>query len=355
MNRVSLLRMDASLEIGMGHLMRCLALAYALSAQGVTPIFVYRDYNDYIDKMLRGNNFKGEKLPAGCSFDEELVLIAQIIKKYKASITVVDLCYNNTLKQVGEYACYLERFKHTGSKLMIIDDLNILPFRADVVLNPNYDAEKLPYKNKNKNKNKIIFLLGVKYFLFRPEFIEAADKQRIIRKQVSRVLITLGGSDVLKVTPKVMRALVQLSRAHPMELVIASGLHRRDNSLFSLLSDFSGAYRICDGSGNMAELMLWCDLAITAGGLTKYETALTGTPSIIISQAKHQYDLTELFGREGTALHLGFGSQVSEDKIREAIEGLLFDYSRRLNMSLNGKRLVDGKGAQRVVEVLTGL
>ena len=349
--KVYLLRMDASVEIGMGHLMRCLALAHTLLAKGVTPIFVCRGYSDYIEKMLQNHNFKREKLPAGCSFEEELALITQIIKDYDAEVTVVDLCYNENLKHIERYVNYLEKLRQSGSKLMIIDDLNILPFNAEVVLNPNYGAEKLPYENKNK----VTYLLGIKYFLFRPEFIKVADKQRVIREQVSRVLITLGGSDVLNVTPKVMRALVQLSRTRPMELVIVAGLNEHDKELFSMLNDFSGKYRICAGSDNMAELMLWCDLAITAGGLTKYETALTGTPSIIISQVKHQYDLTELFMHEGTALHLGLGSEVSENRIGEAIKGLLYDYGQRLKMSLNGKRLMDGKGAQRVVEVLTGL
>ena len=95
--------------------------------------------------------------------------------------------------------------------------------------------------------------------------------------------------------------------------------------------------------------MLWSDLAITGGGLTKYETAVTGTPSVIISQVAHQAELAKEFEREGTALHLGLGSKVGEEDIAQAVERLLRDDALRAEMSKRGKRLVDGKGIERII------
>jgi len=349
--KVALLRLDASFHLGMGHLMRCLALAQALFEKRVKPVFVYRNYSSYINKKLKKYSFEGRKFPAVFSLEEDLDFTARLIQEYRAELVMVDLCNNESMKDLSGYENYLKALGQAGTRLLVIDDLNALPFQADWVLNPNYGAEKLPYINRNQTK----YLLGPKYFLFRQEFSEAAAKQRRIRRQVSRVLVTLGGSDLLNIAPKVIRALIQVSKTHHMELVVIYGMLERNNDISFLLNAFNGKYSTCASSDNMAELMLWCDLAITAGGLTKYETAITGTPSIIISQVDHQYELTELFLREGTALHLGLGSEVSEEKIRETVEGLLYDYNQRLKMSLNGKRLVDGKGAQRVVEVLTSL
>ena len=95
--------------------------------------------------------------------------------------------------------------------------------------------------------------------------------------------------------------------------------------------------------------MLLSDLAITGGGLTKYETAVTGTPSIILSQVAHQVDLAEEFEKEGTALNLGLGTEVSQEDITEAVTRLSGDGALRAEMSRRGKRLVDGRGVERII------
>ena len=98
----------------------------------------------------------------------------------------------------------------------------------------------------------------------------------------------------------------------------------------------------------MAELMLRSDLAITSGGLTKYETAVTGTPSIIISHFDREAAAAKEFEKGGTTLHLGLVSEVDEEDIVRAIERLLEDYALRVDMSQKGRNLVDGKGVERI-------
>ena len=162
----------------------------------------------------------------------------------------------------------------------------------------------------------------------------------------------MGGSDLLSLTLKVAKALTRLGKTADLNLRIVLGIDCTDSrkrELGKTLKDFTGIYELIHGSDNMARFMLWADLAITSGGLTKYETAVTGTPSIIISQIAHQAALAEEFEKEGTALNLGLGTRNSEENIAEAVSRLLRDGTLRAEMSKRGRKLVDGKGIERII------
>jgi len=90
-------------------------------------------------------------------------------------------------------------------------------------------------------------------------------------------------------------------------------------------------------------------LAITGGGLTKYETAVTGTPSIAISHFDEEAKRTEEFARGGSILHLGLISEIRQEDVAEATNRLLEDYALRAEMSKRGRNLVDGKGIERII------
>jgi spore coat polysaccharide biosynthesis predicted glycosyltransferase SpsG len=166
----------------------------------------------------------------------------------------------------------------------------------------------------------------------------------------------MGGCDLLGLTGKVIRALAEIEVDPPPELCVVLGLEDgKQRELSHALARFRHPPVMLVNPDNMNELMSWCDLAITAGGLTKYETAVTGTPSVVLSQALHQALIMERFSNAGTTIHLGYGPEVREDTIAETVRALLNDYPRRKQMSLAGKQLVDGKGLERVLQTFQEL
>jgi spore coat polysaccharide biosynthesis predicted glycosyltransferase SpsG len=98
--------------------------------------------------------------------------------------------------------------------------------------------------------------------------------------------------------------------------------------------------------------MLWCDLAITGSGLTKYEMAVTGTPSLQLSFSEDHAAVNESFVKNGTAKHLGVYDAVSLRSISEEITGLLDNFGKRRFMSEAGKGLLDGLGTGRLIEAI---
>jgi len=346
--RSALFRTDGSQHLGTGHVMRCLAFAQGFEEIGVKSVFVIRDYEPGVAEIIRRYGYGVETIPQDCSFEEDASLTLKFASRYGAGLVVTDLGSTSIVEQLDEYREYLQRLKDRGPFLVTIDDLSVMPFLSDVVINPTHGAETMEYCLNGDTK----FLLGSAYFIFRGEFRKAAGVNREIVKEARNILVTIGGSDPLNLTVKVARALCKLEIASNLNLRIVLGVGSSDSTkqeLENALEGFTGNCELIRGSGNMAELMLWSDLAITGAGLTKYETAVTGTPSIIISRLDDQSKRAREFEEKGSTWHLGPGSRVDEGDIVKATTKVLQDYTLRSEMSKNGRKLVDGRGIERII------
>ena len=101
--------------------------------------------------------------------------------------------------------------------------------------------------------------------------------------------------------------------------------------------------------------MLWCDLAVSTSGLTKYELAATGTPAILLSHDSAHAQNNRPFAALGTALDLGEAAGLSTATLAEALGVLLNDAARREEMSRRGRAAVDGAGAARIIDAIEEL
>ena len=346
--RSALFRVDGSQRIGLGHIMRCVAFSQGLEQRGVEATFVTRNYDNRVAEVVQSYGYGLEMIPQGCTLEEDCSLTLRFAEDNNAGIIVTDLCNIDVLANVDKYCRHLECLKSSGKFLITIDDLNQIPFPSEIVINPNYGAENTNYESNGSTR----FLLGPAYFIFRREFIEAARANRQIKKDAQNILLAMGGSDSPNLTLKVARALTKMDVLAGLNLRIVLGIIYPDSvelELEEVLRNARANCEILQEIDNMAELMLWSDLTITGGGLTKYETAVTGTPSIIISQVEHQAELSERFRKEGTAIDLGLGGKVNEQDIVEAVNNLLDDYSARLEMSRKGREFIDGRGIEHVI------
>ena len=100
----------------------------------------------------------------------------------------------------------------------------------------------------------------------------------------------------------------------------------------------------------LVPLIVEADLAICSGGITLAEMAALGTPAVAVTQNYYQHFAASEFHRRGTCIHLGYGKDVTEEKIKNTVRRLITSYDLRKEMSHKGRKLVDGKGAIRVVK-----
>jgi len=332
--------------------MRCLAFAQGLARKRAESIFVIRDYEPRVAGLIRDYGYNVEIIPGDSSFARDAFLTTEFVSKYSAELVITDLSHTDNLASLDKYSRYFPALSAAQIFMINIDDLIRINFPYDIQIIPYYGAENINSRPHDSTK----LLLGPAYFIFRQEFIEAAGVSRQIKEDAQNILVTMGGSDPLNLTMKIAKALLRLDKTSlNIRIVIGAGFAASARQeLEKILKNYKGNCEFLMGSNNMAQLMLWSDLAVTGGGLTKYETAVTGTPNIIISHFDQEAARTREFEGGGSTLHLGLISEINEHDMVESIERLLKDHALRTEMSQRGRNMVDGKGMERIISEIPG-
>jgi spore coat polysaccharide biosynthesis predicted glycosyltransferase SpsG/RimJ/RimL family protein N-acetyltransferase len=224
-------------------------------------------------------------------------------------------------------------------QLMLIDDIGRRGLASDVVLNPNAYATRRLYPAADR---RCRMLLGTRFALLRREF--RATPQPVTRKQVDRLLVTLGGGD----SGNVMERLVAALSGGPwgMQIVFGAGSGRG-------IRHQSPRIEVLRDVPSLEPLLRHGDLVVGAGGTSAIEFARAGAPSVLVELADNQRRVIRSLVRAGAAVSAGPATSSSlERRVLRSVSSLSADSGRRRAMAAAGRRLVDGRGAQRVLEVM---
>jgi UDP-2,4-diacetamido-2,4,6-trideoxy-beta-L-altropyranose hydrolase len=338
-----LIRADASISIGTGHVMRCLALAQAWYDAGGTAAFAMAESTPAIAEKLRAESCVEISLsePAGSAGDaEETIACAS---RLKSKWIVVDGYrfgpdYQKFLKAAGFRVLFLDDYGHSTH------------FAADFVLNQNVSASVTLYSAREAGTR---LLLGPKYALLRREFIPWRDWVRSVSSECRKVLVMMGGSDPENLTGLVIDAL-QLAKLENLETtIVVGGSNPNFPELRRAAAQSGNGMTVLRDISNAAELMATADVAVSAAGSTCWELCLMGLPALLIDVAVNQTQVAEELQRRGCAIHVGDRS-VTKERLAEALMSLSGSEECRRSLSQRSRALVDGKGAERVVSVLRG-
>jgi UDP-2,4-diacetamido-2,4,6-trideoxy-beta-L-altropyranose hydrolase len=339
-----LFRCDSSTAIGSGHVMRCLALGKAWQRVGGRACFLTAENIAALDARLAHEGFQLERIAVQPGTPEDAEQTVAWSQRLSARWVVVD--------GYRFMPDYIHLLKMSGVRVLFLDDdARFDSYEADVVLNQNIDAKAESYRHAGSPQ----LLLGAEYALLRPEFL-VEHPRREIAGVARRLLITMGGSDSDNVTSTVVRSLPSLGNEFEATVVVGGG-SPHDESLRTLLEESRGKIpgtkiRLERSPANMAPLMLEADVAIAAAGGTCWELAFLGVPMILITLSPDQEANAAAISRAGAALSLGWHANLAEREIGDAIRSTMNDGDGRRAMSERGQKLVDGRGAARVVEFL---
>jgi UDP-2,4-diacetamido-2,4,6-trideoxy-beta-L-altropyranose hydrolase len=341
-----LFRCDASTAIGSGHVMRCMALAKAGQLVSGKVTFLTAETIAALDARFADEGFQHERFVVEPGTLEDADETAVWARRLGADWVVVD---GYRFKPD-----YIHRLKMSGARVLALDDDARFDFyEADVVLNQNIDAKAESYRHAASTQ----LLLGAGYILLRPEFLVEGSR-REISGVARRLLITMGGSDSENVTSTVVRALPRLGSEFDATVVVGGGSPHYE-SLRTLVKELFvdasiSEIRLVRSAGNMVPLMREADVAIAAAGGTCWELAFLGVPAILITLSRDQEANAASISKAGAALSLGWHANLSQREIGDATLSLMNNADRRRAMSERGQKLVDGRGAARVVEFLRG-
>ena len=332
-NKRILIRTDASVLIGSGHLMRCLTLADQLCSAGAEVAFACYDDLDGSAAQIIGKRYplirlddpQPGTLPGGT-----------------ADLLIVD--------HYGIDHLWHQAMRPFVKHIMVIDDLANRPLDCNLLLNQNIHAGAVTYRRLVPDHCRT--LLGPGYTLLRPEFYHLAPHTRT-RSSLKRLLLCFGGSDPCHLTEVVLHELAD----NPLmiDVVIGAG-NNRHHAIKALCDANPERWTLHIQTAAMATLMAHADLAIGAGGSSHWERCLLGLPALVVTVADNQVESTRLLHEQGACQWLGDASTLSPGAIRHAIEELAHNPQRLEQMSHMAAEVVpqDG-GTRKVVEAIQSM
>ena len=338
-----LVRADADATMGIGHVMRCLALMQAWKTHGGRAVFVSQPMDPRLETRIRQTRCEMVALASHEECPEHLEETLQACLDFQPSWVIAD-GYQFT-------PAFHKAIRQSGQRLLVIDDYgHLVEYHADILVNPNITAHSISYPMNSGAK----VLSGTKYVFLRPEFLRYLSWTRNVPDRVNRILITLGGSDPENVTAKVVEAVRMMDDPELEIKVVAGAANRHVLSLQALLGSLRSNAELIHDASSMPELMAWADLAVTAAGCTCWEMALMGLPFVSVVLADNQKEIAAALQERGLSVDMGWHTSFGIDALCRVLTGLRANRPQRESMHRKGKEVVDGYGTERVIMHLSG-
>lgn len=330
-------RADGSPSIGSGHIMRMLALAGVLENSGWKIGFAASEETLDSIPLLTERISDCLALPAAANEAEAM----KLRWPGGADVLIVD--------HYGRDAEFEQACRPWARKIVVIDDLADRKHDADILVDSS-TGDVRSYAGLVPSHCKM--LVGPRYAMINPGFLHAREAalQRRGGNNVARILVTMGQMDPDNATGLALDAIE--ASGFLGEVVVVLGQAARH--LSEVRRRATGRTRLRVNVSDMPALITNCDLAVGAGGVTAWERACLGLPSILIEIADNQKGLIATLVQSGAAVFAGRLNEIDKDAVAATIAGLLDAVDRRKEMSSAGARLVDGRCAQRILFALAG-
>ncbi|QXR07562.1 UDP-2,4-diacetamido-2,4,6-trideoxy-beta-L-altropyranose hydrolase [Acinetobacter lwoffii] len=356
-------RVDASIQMGTGHVMRCLTLADALKNQGAECYFICREHPGNLIGLITQRGHHLNALPY-MDLSQEDKLQNQTIDLAHASwlgatqkadtslcIPILEVLKPDWLI-VDHYALdarWEKVLRPYCKKVMVIDDLADRQHDCDILIDQNY----LPlYEQRYDHLVPVTTkkLLGPSFILLRDEF--SALRKKILKRTPSAeayFLINFGGVGNYFLLSKVIEAINIFQQE---SFFIVTGKLEAHQFLELRKAISYSKVKIVETTVNIANLMSQSQYAIGACGSTVWERFCLGLNSGLIEMAENQTPLLNYLTKMNLIDNLGNVNSLTTDDILKLLQNLdLTDakYSHRKTAIMS---LIDGKGTQRVVEMI---
>lgn len=318
--------------IATGHMMRCLSIADAARAMGISSAFIIAD--DSAVSLLQSRNYPYIVLHSLWNkMDDELGKMIVLIHKHNIEKLIIDSYYVTKL--------YLEALTNE-TETWYIDDINAFHYPVNgIICYANY-WRKFKY---NESYTGTELLLGTEYVPLRREFTSLPSKK--INKKIEHILILSGGSDEYNIIGKLLESLK--GKSYTVIDAICGRFNPRYDEMTAEFHD-NLKIHIHRSLPDINLYMKTADLAISAGGTTLYELCACGTPTISYSLADNQLDNVWQFDTDGVIKYAG---DVRTDDVATKVIELIKQYDIdevRKQFSVKMQKIVDGNGAKRIVE-----
>jgi len=327
-------RVDASQDIGAGHVTRCITLANALTKHGIDSYFVCRAHAGHMADQISSEGHRVLLLPMidaaeysyACHFGEEYIpwlgadslsdanATAEYLLKINPDWLIID---HFSIDQGWEIALKSK----INIKIMVIDGLANRKHECNLLLDQTFSTEGEARWNKLIPKSSKLFA-GPQYALLRPEFFELRRNLHSRKGEVERIFISFGGVDKLNATDMTLDAINGLAE-HGYVIDVALGLSNPHRHAIEKKYKKIENINIYVDPENIFGLMANADMAIGGGGTMMWERCLLKLPTVIISIAENQVELAKSLHEINAAVYIGDIASITSQSIRDGVDDLI--------------------------------
>ncbi|WP_217184526.1 PseG/SpsG family protein [Streptomyces sp. AC495_CC817] len=323
-----LIRADATVDTGTGHVMRCLTLAEELVARGH-------------EVHLRGHvgdiPWLHERLSAVGVRHEEAV--AHVLEPREADAADYDVAVVDSYEYSPEAVSAMARLVPT---LAIIDgdDRGIV---SSLYLDQNLGADDRPGSP---------LLAGPRFALVRGEIVRRMRVRPRALSRPPRILAFMGGSDPTGAILTVAESLARLDAAIALDIVVTA---RWRQEVARLVGSRPSA-RLLEPTPRLPELLSEADITVSATGTSAWEICTVGIPAVFVAVVDNQLAGFRAITERGIALGSDLTSAARPvDDIHDGVLRLLHEPALRTRLFDASRELFDGRGASRVADALERL
>jgi UDP-2,4-diacetamido-2,4,6-trideoxy-beta-L-altropyranose hydrolase len=372
-------RTDASLQMGSGHVMRCLTLADALKAQGGQCHFISRAHPGHLVEAIRRRGYIVNSLVApvqraqtamkkfaatvqesqqnqqhelthaawlGNTWQADAQETAEVLAGLKLDWLVVD---HYALDQRWESA-----LRDHYKKLMVIDDLADRAHNCDLLIDQNLGRRAQDYASLVPATCQV--LTGPHYALLRPKFaalrgISLKRRSQPQGQPIKQLLITMGGVDLANATEQVLEALKTCPLPANCRITVVMGATAPWLAqVRELAKQMPWPTAVLVNIADMAQHMADSDLAIGAAGSTSWERCCLGLPTLMVVLAENQQPGAQALEAAHAARLIGTVRDIAT-QLQLAVRELI-DPACRMRMSHAASVSTDGHGVERILTAM---
>ncbi len=334
--RLALFRCDADQNIGMGHLMRCQAIAIGLKAQNwQTTIASSKATFDFIPSL-------SEK------FDHCVVVPESDLSACKLDELIIggyDLCVIDHYKISAKYETLCRRW---AKKIVVLDDLANREHDCDILVDTSFGRNKSDYAGLMPSHTKTLF--GPSYAPLDANFwkLRHTIDRRLKANPAKRILISFGGADTGQLTETAVKAVNATKANISLDVVMPTGF-RKSADIEELCRSTAHDCSVHKGTDQMSALMAQTDISIGAAGVTAWERCSLGVPSIVVVAFDNQKLIAKALEDNSAALVVNEGSGDRTDTITKNLKMLIANHELRLKITKSAASLCDGLGTNRII------
>lgn len=339
-------RIELTISSGGGHYTRCITLAKSLQLLSFDILFIISSDLSHVQKNTEALGFKCITINPSPVLDDAS-LTSRILMSYSGrAIALIIDHYDIDFEWISSVRPYC-------TKVVVIDDLANRKLDCDLLVNQVHNSDISDYRLIVPQDCQL--LLGSNYTLLRPEFL--ANRMILLSKKpptrVQKIHLLFGAGDPMSLCA--IYACNILDTFADVELVINSSQHSSQLELLNSISNASGRVHHIVDSTDIAADMSQCQFAVGTPGMSTWERACLGIPSIQIGSSLNQVEIMRELDRSKICHWFGMAKDVRMDCFLKKLKVLLGDDQWRSEVRQSCLRAVDGKGTKRVSTAIMSL